>query len=255
MLVGVAAAVEHGAMRPRRFKAETLDDAIVTLDEAQSRHAVTVLRLNPGETVTLFDGAGQEAVGEIVDARGDGMTVRIVSRRIAKPTSGGLTLVVATPKGERADWMVEKCAELGVRAIVPLLCERGHVTPGDGKIRRWRRKADEAAKQSEQSVTMSVGEPATLSAMLQNKEQGALLFVADPCAESTIGAALRSASHDARSMIFIGPEGGFSDDELKTLCDAGANPVRLAESILRIETAAVAAASIWAAWRADIAGE
>ncbi len=228
---------------------------MVTLDEAQSRHAVTVLRMTPGETVTLFDGAGQEAVGEIVEARGDGMTVRVVSRRTAKPPSGGLTLIVATPKGERADWMVEKCAELGVRAIVPLLCERAQVTPGEGKITRWRRKSEEAAKQSAQSVTMSVSESSTMSAAIKNKEQGALLFVAHPLAVSTLGTALRSAPQDMRAIIFIGPEGGFSDDEVKALCDAGAKPVRLAESILRIETAAVAAASVWAAWRADIAGE
>lgn len=242
-------------MRPRRFKAQTLDSALVTLDAAQSRHAVTVLRMKPGDSVTLFDGAGQEAVGEIVEARGEGVTVRIVSRRTATPPLSGLTLIVATPKGERADWMMEKCAELGVRVIVPLICERGQVTPGEGKITRWRRKAEEAAKQSEQSVTMRANEPATLAAALQKKENGSLVLVADPHGESTLGCALRSASHDVRATIFIGPEGGFTDDELKTLCDAGAIPVRLAESILRIETAAVAAASVWAAWRADIAGE
>lgn len=229
---------------------------MITLSGAEARHAVTVLRLGSGDAVVLFDGVGHEAEGTILDAVPEGLRVRVTARRIVPMHRGGLSMVVATPKGERADWMMEKCAELGVRAATPLICERGQVTPGEGKLARWRRKAEEAAKQSGQAVTMRVNAPLGLRESLQSCEPEAVLLMGDPRAEAmSMMTALVQVLRDASVVMFVGPEGGFADDEIRMMAEAGARPVRLAESILRVETAAVAGASVWAAWRADIAGE
>ncbi|MEK6642625.1 MAG: RsmE family RNA methyltransferase [Planctomycetota bacterium] len=243
-------------MRPRRFKAERLDEEVVTLCGAEVHHAVKVLRLGTGDSVILFDGGGGEAVGTILDVKPETLRVRVTARRVVPVHRNGLSMMVATPKGERADWMMEKCAELGVRAMTPLICARGQVSPGDGKLARWRRKAGEAAKQSGQSVTMRVDAPMVLSEALRSCAQDVVLLFGDPRADAaTMMTALAQATRDASVVMLVGPEGGFAHDEIRMLEAAGAKSVRLAESILRVETAAVAGASVWAAWRTDIAGE
>ena len=237
-------------MSLRRFKVEHLQGDVVAVTGGQAHHALHVLRLKRGDTVVLFDGRGHEAEGEVHVVARNVFTVRVLKRRTVEAAGGELSLAVAAPKGERADWMVEKCAELGVSLLVPLLCTRTQVVPGDGRINRWRRKATEAAKQSQQSAVLNIETPMPISQAVMSCAPGAMILYGEPHVENkALLAALAELSESQGLMIFIGPEGGFTDQEIAALREAAGRPVRLAASILRVETAAVTAAAVWAQWK------
>ena len=242
------------AMKLRRFRVDQIGE-LARIEGDQAHHAGTVLRLSTGDEVCVFDGTGREATGHIETVGRDWLTVRITARKqVVEPDGPRLTIVAAAPKGDRADWMIEKCAELGVEELIPLHCAHGQIVPGDGKLKRWRRKADEAAKQSGQAATMRVASPRELEGAIAEAAKRGPSFFGDPrCDAPSFPAALaKLMTPMPQSLtVFIGPEGGFAEDETRDLEAGGAGPVRLASPILRIETAAVAAAGCWAAWLLD----
>lgn len=225
----------------------------------QADHALKVLRLKVGGEVALFDGRGSEVTGRVRSIVHRTFDVEITHRYSVHQDSGPcLVMAVACPKGSRADWLVEKCAELGVRSLWMLKSERGSVNPGDGKLTRWRRKGVEAAKQSGHTITMDVEPARTVSGALEAaaKEPCMHLFFGEPRdSDRTFSHSLAQLpppiSHPSKVTLFIGPEGGFTTTERRLLEKAGAHPVRLSNAILRVETAAVAAAAVWASWVAS----
>lgn len=237
-------------MKPRRFKVEDLSAQLVRLDGAEAHHALRVLRLKAGAEVILFNGQGQEAGGRICEVSRDSFTVELaVRRQAAPPATATLILAVATPKGERADWLVEKCAEIGTTALWLLETERGSVHPGEGKLARWRRKAAEAAKQAGNAATMDIEPPQPVADVLAAATPARMYYGDPDRAKVSLLTALRAdltaSEAPQRTLILIGPEGGFTDAECQVIERAGGRAVRLASAILRVETAAVAAASVW----------
>lgn len=235
-------------MRRRAFKADDLSSERVTLRGDEAHHALHVLRLSVGDEITLFDGRGLRATARITNVTGESLVAEVL-HRAAEKSNRVIIIATAIPKGERADWLVEKCAELGVSELIPLLCERGQVSPGAGKLARWRRKADEAAKQSGQSRSMSIREPMPLLAALEACAGGGLAWYGAPGATRTLAHVMgEMVARDAASSsasIWIGPEGGFSPSEVALLERSGAQGVSLGGTILRVETAAIAAAAVW----------
>lgn len=241
-------------MTPRRFQVDDLSQPVIRVVGEQARHALRSLRLREGAVVHLFDGRGGEAVAKIT-RRGTGEFEASVTQRkeISVPTGPLLALAVAMPKGPRGDWLVEKCAELGVSRMIPLACARSQVEPGEGKLARWRRKAVEAAKQSGQSSTMMVEPTTSLAELLDQTPRPSRIYFGAPhrssqtfVRELEMGAS-RTGDSDPL-LIIIGPEGGLTEEECGRIETAGGKGVQLAPTILRIETAAVAAAAIWACW-------
>ncbi len=162
-----------------------------------------------------------------------------------------LVLAVATPKGSRADWLVEKCAEFGVPRLIFIESERGEVHPRSGKLERWRRKAEEAAKQSGSPLVMRIESDMTIADVCSAAGAGSrLLFGATDrsgTALSTCIASLNDGGADVDEVVcVIGPEGGLTGDETAELAKCGAIAISLGRSILRVETAAIAVAAIWA---------
>lgn len=221
----------------------------VPLARQEAHHARDVLRLTDGTRVEVFDDAGTVGEGLLIVAGGD-VSVRVERADLASPgtPAAQLTIAAAVPKGDRADWMVEKLSELGVAEFVPLAAARSVVLPeGKGKRDRWLRIATEAAKQSRRAGVMRITELASLTDALR----GAM---ADSCqawflsteSEQTvpIAVALADLRPCARLTAFIGPEGGWTSQEVRQFLDAGATVVRLTPTILRIETAAVTTAAV-----------
>lgn len=235
------------------------------VESAQAHHARTVLRLGQGDEVCVFDGAGNEAFGAIETVSEERLAIRICRRtRAADLHAPRFVIATAIPKGARADWMIEKCAELGVAEIIPVCCGRAQVMPGDGKIARWRRKADEAAKQSGEALTMCVSTQRGLADAITDAAGRGQIVYGDLRADAPsllsvfdqLRDGLRSPKRQTPDTpptgiatevtVFIGPEGGFTDEEISALSSAGALSARIAAPVLRVETAAVAAAALWA---------
>ncbi len=239
-------------MRPRRFQVTDLSGPLVHVEGAEAIHALRVLRLGPSSPVILFDGLGNEVDGRIASVAEGAFNVELTGGvRNAKVNQIDLILAVATPKGDRADWLVEKCAELGVAAVQWIETERSVVSPGENKLVRWRRKAAEAAKQGGRSRVMDIASPVSISRVVQEYSASSRLAFGDPSGEAiSIGDYLTVATdaerQSADTVVFIGPEGGFTAEESRLLIESGAAPIRLADAVLRIETAAVAVASVYA---------
>ena len=183
--------------------------------------------------------------------RGDEAFVRV--ERADRPGQGvgiALTLVAAVPKGDRADWMVEKLSELGVAEFVPLAAARSVVLPGGkGKRERWLRIATEAAKQSRRAGVMRVTELTSVNDAVRRCKipggGGGAWFLSTEVPGSTpAGLAVQAVPAGGTLTAFIGPEGGWAPKEVEQFTAAGVTAVRLTSTILRVETAAVATAAL-----------
>lgn len=213
------------------------------LPEEEAVHARRVLRLKPGAAVQLIDGRGVRADAVICVVAGSDVRARPgLLERVAEPAPA-VRVLAAPPKGARAEAMVDGLAQLGVRAWVPLLTERGQPDGSSNRRRRWERAALEAAKQCGRATLLAVEPAATIKEALATPAPGRRLRVlADPTATG----APRPAETEAID-VFVGPEGGFAEAEIEALRAGGAVGWRLGPHILRIETAAVAAAALAAA--------
>lgn len=214
------------------------------LNPQESHHAVNVLRLREGDAVVVFDGQGRHAVAEVVKADRDGVGVAVAAVETDAHLPLALTLATAIPKGKRWQALVEKCTELGVDCIIPLLAERS-VGRGEGDAERWRRWSVEAAKQCRRSLLPEITEPLGFEEVLVlAKSDKAVLVYADPGGEGPL-AFQESLREAKRAVVMIGPEGGFSDGELALLRREGARALRLSPFILRIETAAAVVCALF----------
>jgi 16S rRNA (uracil1498-N3)-methyltransferase len=218
------------------------------LEGDELHHLRAVRRLGPGDEAELFDGAGRLARCRIarLDKRRAELDVLAVSEE-PRP-SRELVVATAIPKGDRMEWLVEKVTELGASAVWPLVARRSDVT-GRGRSRRdkWHRRAIEAAKQCGRLWLPEIAEPAPLDEVVARAGSATFdaVLLADPSTEARRPADVLSGG-PRRVAGFVGPEGGFTDEETAAICAAGARRVRLGEHILRIETAAVALAAAMA---------
>lgn len=223
----------------RRIPVDRVRVGRVVMGQAEAHHMRDVLRLKPGAEVEVFDAEGWVGKGRLLEV---GQEVAVEIEGAAQPPAGmELTIAAAVPKGQRADWMVEKLAELGVARFVPLATARSVVHPeGRGKLERWRRLATQAARQSGSGV-MRIDELTRLAdAVAAWREQGVGGWC---CATEIDGVGLGSITPAGAGWCFVGPEGGWAEDEIARMRAAGLTGVRLTVSILRIETAAIVAAA------------
>lgn len=210
----------------------------VHLDKGESRHAVSVLRLGEGAEIELFDGAGTVARARITAADKRAVQAQLIEVVRTEPASYRHTLACAAPKGDRLRWLVEKSTELGIDRVVLLQTDRSVVEPGISKLDKLRQTAVAAAKQCRRARLPELERSAQWSKFLDSIDVETQLIVADPG-----GAPIAEAEQTClnRSVVLaIGPEGGWTADELQSARDKGAVVVSLGSTILRIETAAIA---------------
>jgi 16S rRNA (uracil1498-N3)-methyltransferase len=162
--------------------------------------------------------------------------------RITRERSAAI--LVGPPERGRADWMVEKLAELGVATLQPIDTERAHWTPAEVRLDRWHRVARAALRQSRRCHELEVREPVALSAALALPHGGTAHYLADP--EGT--SASRLSPHPLGMTVgLVGPAVGFSISERSQMTSAGYVGISLSDGRLRTETAALALASWWSA--------
>lgn len=213
------------------------------LDRVESRHASQVLRLRAGDWVIVFDGKGHRAEAEITDGDRDSVAVMVREVHTEEHLPLELTIATAIPKGKRWQMLVEKCTELGVDRILPMLTERS-VAKGEGDIEKWRRWIIEAAKQSRRSWIPEIAPPLPMAKItaLAGNEQAALL-VAD-AGGAQPGEFRDALEQSGRAIVMVGPEGGFTGEELAECLARGGRAVRLSPFVLRVETAAATVCAI-----------
>jgi 16S rRNA (uracil1498-N3)-methyltransferase len=222
------------------------------LDAGSSRHLARVLRMGVGDKLELFDSAGSMATATIVRL---GPHVTVTVTEITPTAEAGvsdITIAAAVPKGERADWMIEKLSELGCSRFIPLATERSVVLPeGKNKQERWVRIATESAKQSRRAGVMKIEPLTPLSDAVAGMDADSHSFVlaTEKPARGIFEvfgqfASARTASGKAKWAFFVGPEGGWTEEEIELFLRSNVEPLRLTDTILRVETAAVATAAI-----------
>lgn len=226
---------------PRLFVAEMLaEHATLTLDGAQANYLCNVMRLKPGDPVRLFDDRSGEWLAEIVDTAKRSVTLRLAGKLRDREAAPDLWLLFAPIKKGPIDWLVEKATELGAARLQPVVTQRTIVDRLN--LDRLRANIIEAAEQCDRTALPILCEPTKLGALLKVWEPARVLIFAD----ETGGMPLAQAARPGPAAIVIGPEGGFTPEE-RTLIRAtpGAVGVSLGPRILRAETAAAAAISVW----------
>ena len=237
----------------RRFYAPpiafALDAQTVSLSADEARHARGVLRLQPGDEVYVFDGAGREFRCAVREFHRDGAVLKVLEEvEPARPESPlNLTLGIALLKGEKFDLVLQKATELGASRIVPVATLRADVRIRDGdeakrKVTRWQRIVLEAAKQCGRAQLMEIEEPVVFRALIDSPaEAGRLrLMFAERNGTSLAEVARNPPSASAKVFALIGPEGGWADEEIELARRAGWQIVTLGGRTLRAETAAIA---------------
>ena len=226
------------------------EGARVTLGGSAAAHVRRVLRLAPGDALTLFNGDGQDYPSRIVGV-GRGTVEAAVEGRVAARAESPLhvTLVQGVARAERMDLVVQKATELGVAAIVPVATARSvvrldHDTRGR-KLAHWRGIAIAACEQCGRARIPELAEPQPLATRLAAPASGLRILLA-PDADVAL------AAHGAQVVeLLVGPEGGLEDGEREAALAAGYRACRLGPRVLRSETAAIAAVAVLQAVAGD----
>jgi|ERR1051326_4738092 16S rRNA (uracil1498-N3)-methyltransferase len=221
----------------------------IFLTGREAHHALHVLRVRRGESVTVLDGAGHEMVCDVQQSDRDKIRLCVRERKDAAPLPCQITLLQALPKGKLIESIVQKATELGAARIVPLLSERVVVDLKDKaaarKAAKWQLVAIEAMKQCGAPWLLRVAEPVTPEEFLAREETFDLALVGSlqPDAKHP-GEYLRNLSRPKSAAIWIGPEGDFTPAELDAIKAKGAHPITLGPLVLRTETASTYCLSI-----------
>lgn len=223
-------------IRTRPREGETL-----VLDSGESRHLLAAVRARPGDEVVLLDGEGGRYEAIIRSTDSAAAAVEVVHAAVAAQPAP-VDLVIAVTKAHRMDFAVEKCAELGVRRIIPLACRRGLWRGGPEEAQhkglRLMRKVEAACKQSGNPWFTVVDPVIDIAGLIPLLARWELVFLADAAGQPA-PKTLRRTSQASAVLGIIGPEGGFTSAESGELVAAGALPVSLGCTRLRSETAAV----------------
>ncbi|WP_288936919.1 16S rRNA (uracil(1498)-N(3))-methyltransferase [uncultured Sphingomonas sp.] len=233
---------------PRLFVETPLAAGMLRIDGAPAHYLVSVMRFAPGDPVKLFDDATGEWLAVARDVGRRDLTVEVVECLRPREPVPDLWLVAAPLKKGRVDWLAEKACELGVDRLVPVLTSRTVVDKL--KLDRLRAHMIEAAEQCARTALPLLVEPVKLAALLRDWPQERALFFADETGGEPAFEAMRARRGPA--AILIGPEGGFTEEERAAIrAHPAAVGVGLGPRILRADTAAAAAISVWMAAAGD----
>jgi 16S rRNA (uracil1498-N3)-methyltransferase len=228
---------------PRLFVSSPLGEGVsIDLDAGQANYLGNVLRLGAGAELLLFDGSSGEWLARIAEAAKKRMTLSVERRTRDPETIPDVWLAFAPVKRAQTDWLVEKATELGVARLIPVMTQR--TVAERVKLERLEAIAIEAAEQCGRTRLPEIAEPMPLKALLTTERT---LYFADEAG----GEPAADAFKQGPTLILVGPEGGFTDDERAAVRGADAVPISLGPRILRAETAALAALAAYMAIAGD----
>lgn len=232
---------------PRLFVAETLSaGASVRIEGNPAHYLARVMRVGTGDVVILCDDVTGEWAARVVDAGKRDVVLEVAEMLRAREAVPDLWLCPALLKKDRFDLILEKATELGAGRIQPLVTRR--CVADKLNLERARAITTEAAEQCARTALPQLSEPVKLDALLAGWPEGRALFFADENAKEEGGepAAAAFAAHQGPGAILTGPEGGFDEAERAAIrAHPAARPITLGPRILRGETAAIAALSLW----------
>lgn len=214
---------------------------IATIDGSEHHHLRNVLRLRIGETIRIIDGEGSIYSTSIIKTNSELTDARVIKQQFQEKVYPSITLFQALPKHDKMELILQKTTELGVNQIVPIITERSLQIPSKNKIERWQRIILSATKQCGRTWLPELHESQTLrdcSKSIHTYECALILWEKESGQHLQSG--LRTKTEVKSIALIVGPEGGFTDNEVKDTIEMGCTPVNIGSKILRTETAAIA---------------
>jgi 16S rRNA (uracil1498-N3)-methyltransferase len=214
------------------------------------RHMARVLRMKAGAEVLLVDSGGAEYHGTIATVSSRELVVTLIEGAVRNETETGpaITLYQALPKGDKLELILQKATELGVNTIVPFAAARSVArhsdTRGSQKLERWQKIVLEAARQSGRSIIPEVAPAGSLAELLQHAEQSVRLMLWEDEQDNRFRSAVADLPAPGTIAVLVGPEGGFTPEEVNMAREKGFIPLTLGKRILRTETAGLAMLAI-----------
>ena len=225
-----------------RFFTNEIQNGTAVVRGEDVKHISRVLRLKTGDAVQLCDGQGNECEAVIASIAQDAVAFSTQPWTKARNEQEvSVTLFQCLPKAGKMETIIQKCVELGAARFVPVQSERCVVVlkpPYEGRVERWQRVSEEAAKQSKRGRIPEVVLPEALNRLDFSAFDTVLVAYEN---ERTVSLKQALRAHPCRKLaVIVGPEGGFSEDEIAVLTAKGAVSVSLGTRILRTETAGMA---------------
>ena len=245
---------------PSQINADTVTGGPVAISVrgSEHHHLRNVLRITPGELIRIIDGQGNVYTAAVLDTptNQSASEARICTHKFHTLPSPTLTLFQGLPKNDKMELILQKTTELGVTQIIPLHSERALQKPSQNRYERWHRVVISATKQCRRSWLPELCEAQQFEVSLAQLKRFPLRLILNPHTEQPsihshveaqhIKTVLQETPSTSAIALFVGPEGGFSDQEITAAIQSGCVPVTLGTNILRTETAAIAAIAITA---------
>ncbi len=239
-----------GKAMPRFYVPEPIiKKGMLTVTGDEVKHIRKVLRLGTGDRISIFDGSGMEYEGAIAEVTPSSVVIKIHDTSPSKKESHlEITLAQSILKSEKMDYLIQKATELGVNALVPFVSSRSVPLLEESKkverTLRWEKIAIEASKQCGRSIPPKIGPFQGYAEMLQSLSKDHLRLILWEREGERMKEVLRRFSGQRRITFIVGPEGGFSVEEVEQAKREGFIPLSLGNRILRAETASLCLLSI-----------
>ncbi|MDB9309220.1 16S rRNA (uracil(1498)-N(3))-methyltransferase [Aphanizomenon sp. CS-733/32] len=223
-------------IHPQQLQANQL-----VLTPQQQHYLLRVLRLRDGDKFIVMDGMGKWWLAQLQGEQGEILEPLEVKTEL--PVA--ITLMMALPKGNGFDEIVRCCTELGVTCIAPILSDRTLLNPSPQKLERWQRIASEAAEQSERAVVPTILQPVAFNTVIKENIATHRYICEARGDYPHLQQIINKTANEI--IIAIGPEGGWTNQELEIARESGFQPISLGRRILRAVTAPIVAISLIAA--------
>jgi 16S rRNA (uracil1498-N3)-methyltransferase len=229
---------------------QCFQDSKVVITDQQAHQILRVLRLRVGDSIIVLDNEGWEYEVVLADIVKNQIKCDIIDKRRAKgEPQTRITLYQSMLAREKIEWLLQKCTEVGVWRFTPVITQRSLVrnsdTVGPAKLERWQRIITEAAEQSHRGLIPEIDRPIGFAECISRLSDFDLVLIASLDEGSKpLGKLTGNCVKPKNIALLIGPEGGFTDDEIRLACENGASAFSLGPRVLRTETAAMVASAL-----------